>query len=247
MDANILVIEDDLSIQEVLRYTLVQAGFQVRIASSAEEGLTAVRQVLPDVLLVDLMLPGMSGTTFAKQVRQDARTKDVPLIMVTARADEGDRVQGLEIGADDYVTKPFSPRELVARIRAVLRRRAPQHSGDVFEVAGLRLDPVAHTVTWLEQPLDLGPTEFKLLQYLLSHPGRVFSRQQLLNAVWGDHRFIEERTVDVYVRRLRAGLGSEAEKLIETIRGVGYKLLTAPVPAPANIPVVASPALAAPN
>ena len=239
MDANIVVVEDDASIQEVLRYTLVQAGFQVRICSSAEEGLIAVRQVLPDVLLVDLMLPGMSGTTFAKQIRLDARTKDVPLIMVTARADEGDRVQGLEIGADDYVTKPFSPRELVARIRAVLRRRAPQHSGDVFDVAGLRLDPIAHSVTWQGQPLDLGPTEFKLLQYLLSHPGRVFSRQQLLNAVWGDHRFIEERTVDVYVRRLRAGLGNEAERLIETIRGVGYKLLTAPAPAVANESVAA--------
>ncbi|GAB2181928.1 phosphate regulon transcriptional regulator PhoB [Denitratisoma sp. agr-D3] len=233
MDANIVVVEDDPAIQEVLRYTLIQAGFQVRIASSAEEGLASVRQVLPDVLLVDLMLPGMSGTTFAKQIRQDARTKDVPLIMVTAKADEGDRVTGLELGADDYVTKPFSPRELVARIRAVLRRRAPQHSGDVFEVAGLRLDPVAHTVTWQDAPLDLGPTEFKLLQYLLSHPGRVFSRQQLLNAVWGDHRFIEERTVDVYVRRLRAGLGSEAEQLIETIRGVGYKLLTSIAPAQA--------------
>jgi len=137
MDANIVVVEDDTSIQEVLRYTLVQAGFQVRICSSAEEGLTAVRQVLPDVLLVDLMLPGMSGTTFAKQIRQDTRTKDVPLIMVTAKADEGDRVQGLEIGADDYVTKPFSPRELVARIRAVLRRRAP---------AGAAPGPGAHRV-----------------------------------------------------------------------------------------------------
>lgn len=240
MDANIVVVEDDPAIQEVLRYTLIQAGFQVRITSSAEEGLASVRQVLPDVLLVDLMLPGISGTTFAKQIRQDARTKDVPLIMVTAKADEGDRVNGLEIGADDYVTKPFSPRELVARIRAVLRRRAPQHSGDVFEVGGLRLDPVAHTVTWQGAPLELGPTEFKLLQYLLSHPGRVFSRQQLLNAVWGDHRFIEERTVDVYVRRLRAGLGSEAEQLIETIRGVGYKLLTTNATAPAVADAVES-------
>lgn len=226
MDTNIVVVEDDPAIQEVLRYTLIQAGFNVRLTSSGEEGLTAVRSVLPDVLLVDLMLPGMSGTTFAKQIRQDPRTRDVPLIMVTARADEADRVQGLDLGADDYVTKPFSPRELVARIRAVLRRRAPEHSGDAVEVGGLRLDPIAHSVEYQGQALDLGPTEFKLLQYLISHPGRVFSRQQLLNAVWGDHRFIEERTVDVYVRRLRAGLG-DAEKLIETVRGVGYKLLTA--------------------
>lgn len=226
MDTNIVVVEDDPAIQEVLRYTLIQAGFNVQLAGSAEDGLTFVRNVLPDVLLVDVMLPGVSGTTFAKQIRQDPRTRDVPLIMVTARADEADRVQGLDIGADDYVTKPFSPRELVARIRAVLRRRAPEHSGDVLEASSLKLDPVSHTVSFEGQPLDLGPTEFKLLQYLMSHPGRVFSRQQLLNAVWGDHRFIEERTVDVYVRRLRAGLGSEAEKLVETVRGVGYKMLT---------------------
>lgn len=225
MTTRVLVIEDDLSIQEVLRYTLIQAGFEVQLVGSAEEGLADIRRVLPDLLLVDLMLPGMSGVTFARQVRQDARTKDIPLIMVTARADETDRVGGLEIGADDYVTKPFSPRELVARIRAVLRRRAPQHSGEVMEVGPLHLDPAAHTVLLEGQPVDLGPTEFKLLHYLLSHPGRVFSRQQLLNAVWGDHRFIEERTVDVYVRRLRAGLGPLGEKLIETIRGVGYKLI----------------------
>lgn len=229
MDTNIVVVEDDPAIQEVLRYTLIQAGFNVQLAGSAEEGLAFVRNVLPDVLLVDVMLPGMSGTTFAKQIRQDPRTRDVPLIMVTARAEESDRVAGLDIGADDYVTKPFSPRELVARIRAVLRRRAPEHSGDVLEAGGLKLDPVSHTVTYENQTLDLGPTEFKLLQYLLSHPGRVFSRQQLLNAVWGDHRFIEERTVDVYVRRLRAGLGPDAEKLVETVRGVGYKMLTSPL------------------
>lgn len=227
MDANVVVVEDDLAIQEVLRYTLVQAGFDVRIAGSGEEALNMVRTVLPDVLLVDLMLPGMSGTTLARQIRQDSRTRDLPLIMVTARADESDRVQGLDIGADDYITKPFSPRELVARIRAVLRRRAPEHAGDSLDVAGLRLDPTAHAVSYLGRSIDLGPTEFKLLNFLLSHPGRVFSRQQLLNAVWGDHRFIEERTVDVYVRRLRAGLGDGAEDLIETIRGVGYKLLTA--------------------
>ena len=225
MEPNIIVVEDDPAIQEMLRYSLVQAGFGVRLASSAEEGLTAVRQVLPDVLLVDLMLPGMSGTTLLRQIRQDPRTREIPTIMVTARADEADRVAGLETGADDYVTKPFSPRELVARIRAVLRRRAPQHSGEVLEVGGLRLDPTAHTVNYRGKAIDLGPTEFKLLQYLLAHPGRVFSRQQLLNGVWGDHRFIEERTVDVYVRRLRAGLGPEAERLVETIRGVGYKLL----------------------
>lgn len=224
MSALVLVIEDDDAIRELLRYTLVQAGFEVKLTASAEEGAAAIRGVLPDVLLVDLMLPGMSGITFARQIRQDARTRELPLIMVTARAEEVDRVAGLEIGADDYVTKPFSAKELVARIRAVLRRRAPQHGGQVIDYGPLHLDPSAHQVSWQGQSLDLGPTEFKLLHYLLSQPGRVFSRQQLLNGVWGDHRFIEERTVDVYVRRLRAALGQGAEDLVETVRGVGYRL-----------------------
>jgi two-component system phosphate regulon response regulator PhoB len=231
MKTRVLVVEDDKAIQEVLRFSLVQAGFDVQMVGTAEEGLGAVRQVLPDLLLVDLMLPGMSGTALARQLRMDPRTRDVPMIMVTAKADEADRVSGLELGADDYVSKPFSPRELVARMRAVLRRKAPQHSGEALQVGILRLDPGTHTVTLEGQVLDLGPTEFKLLHYLMSHPGRVFSRQQLLNAVWGDHRFVEERTVDVYVRRLRAGLGSTGEELVETIRGVGYKM---PVPATAN-------------
>jgi len=220
----VLVIEDDASIQEVLRYSLVQAGFNVQIAESAEEAQKLIAHVLPDVVLVDLMLPGMSGSTFARQLRQNPRTRELPMIMVTARADESDRVAGLEIGADDYLPKPFSPRELVARIRAVLRRRAPQHSGETIEHDRLKLDPMAHTVTLDGRELDIGPTEYKLLHYLMSHTGRVFGRQQLLNAVWGDHRFIEERTVDVYVRRLRACLGDDGEDLVETVRGVGYKM-----------------------
>jgi len=220
----VLVIEDDISIQEVLRYSLVQAGFNVLIAGSAEEAQKAIAHVLPDVVLVDLMLPGMSGSTFARQLRQNPRTKELPMIMVTARADEGDRVAGLEIGADDYLPKPFSPRELVARIRAVLRRRAPQHSGETVEFDRLKLDPMAHTVMLDGREIEIGPTEYKLLHYLMSHPGRVFGRQQLLNAVWGDHRFIEERTVDVYIRRLRACLGDDGEELVETVRGVGYKM-----------------------
>lgn len=224
MAALVLVIEDDPSIRELLRYSLVQGGFEVNLTASAEEGLAAVRQILPDVLLVDLMLPGMSGVSFARQIRQDPRTREVPLIMVTARAEEADRVAGLEIGADDYVTKPFSAKELVARIRAVLRRRAPQHGGQVIDYGPLRLDPGAHQVFCKGAPLELGATEFKLLHYLLSQPGRVFSRQQLLDGVWGGHRFIEERTVDVYVRRLRACLGADAEDLVETVRGVGYRL-----------------------
>ena len=224
MSTNVLVIEDDVSIQEVLRYSLVQAGFDVQLAGSAEEAQKLVSHILPDVVLVDLMLPGMSGSAFAKQLRQNPRTRDLPMIMVTARADESDRVAGLELGADDYLPKPFSPRELVARIRAVLRRRAPQHSGENIELGRLSLDPLAHTVTLDGRQLDIGPTEYKLLHYLMTHTGRVFGRQQLLNAVWGDHRFIEERTVDVYVRRLRACLGDDGEELVETVRGVGYKM-----------------------
>ncbi|HQR04549.1 MAG: phosphate regulon transcriptional regulator PhoB [Proteobacteria bacterium] len=224
MTTRILVVEDDDAIREMLGYVLVQAGFEVVPVASAEAGLAAIRGILPDVLLVDLMLPGISGTTFARQIRQDPRTRELPLIMVTARAEEADRIAGLEIGADDYVSKPFSPKELVARIRAVLRRRAPQHSGERIELGPLCLDPVSHTATMMGSPVDLGPTEYKLLHYFLSHPGRVFSRQQLLNGVWGDHRFIEERTVDVSVRRLRACLGAGGEDLIETVRGVGYRL-----------------------
>ncbi len=224
MSTSVLVIEDDVSIQEVLRYSLVQAGFHVQIAGSAEEAQSFISRVLPDVVLVDLMLPGISGSAFARQLRQNARTRELPLIMVTARADESDRIAGLELGADDYLPKPFSPRELVARIRAVLRRRAPQHSGESIELGRLSLDPMAHTVTLDGRQLDIGPTEYKLLHYLMTHTGRVFGRQQLLNAVWGDHRFIEERTVDVYVRRLRACLGDDGEELVETVRGVGYKM-----------------------
>jgi two-component system phosphate regulon response regulator PhoB len=226
MSALVLVIEDDPAIRELLRYALVQAGFDIQLTASAEEGLASVHERLPDVLLVDLMLPGMSGISFARQIRQDSRTRALPLIMVTARAEEADRIAGLDIGADDYVTKPFSAKELVARIRAVLRRRAPQHGDQPIDFGGLYLDPSAHQVSWQGHPLDLGATEFKLLQYLLSQPGRVFSRQQLLNGVWGDHRFIEERTVDVYVRRLRAAMGPGAEDLVETVRGVGYRMAT---------------------
>ena len=224
MTTRVLVIEDDASIQEVLRYSLVQAGFDVEIVGAAEVAQQSIAKVLPDVVLVDLMLPGMSGSAFARQLRQNPRTRDLPMIMVTARADESDRVAGLEIGADDYLPKPFSPRELVARIRAVLRRRAPQHSGEIIELDRLKIDPAAHTVTLDAREVDIGPTEYKLLHYLMSHPNRVYSRQQLLNAVWGDHRFIEERTVDVYVRRLRACLGDDGDELVETVRGVGYKM-----------------------
>lgn len=222
----ILVIEDEEAIQELLRYSLMQAGFDPVIVTSAEQGLTEIHSELPDVVLLDLMLPGMSGVSLARRLRGDARTRELPLLMVTARAEESDRVTGLDIGADDYVTKPFSPKELIARIRAVLRRRSPHLAGEAIEVAGVRLDPAAHTVTCKGEAVNLGPTEFELLQFLLSNPNRAYTRDQLLNALRGDHRFLEDRTIDVYVRRLRAGLGPTGESLIETVRGVGYKLVS---------------------
>lgn len=220
----ILVVEDEAAIQELLRYSLEQAAFEVVVVGTAEAALEEIRQRLPTLLLLDLMLPGMSGNALAKRLRSEARTRELPIIMVTARADETDRVQGLDIGADDYVSKPFSPKELIARIRAVLRRRAPHFAGDPVEIGSLRLDPGARTVTSRGMPVTLGPTEFDLLLYLMTHPNRAFTRDQLLNALRGDHRFLEDRTIDVYIRRLRAALGPDGEELIETVRGVGYKL-----------------------
>ncbi len=220
----ILVVEDEVAIQELLRYSLEQAAFETVLVGSAEAALEEIRQRLPALVLLDLMLPGMSGSALAKRLRQDARTRELPIIMVTARAEEGDRVQGLELGADDYVSKPFSPKELIARIRAVLRRRAPHLAGEAVAVGPLRLDPAGRTVTCEGRDITLGPTEFDLLHYLMTHPNRVFTRDQLLNALRGDHRFLEDRTIDVYIRRLRAGLGSAGDSLIETVRGVGYKL-----------------------
>jgi two-component system phosphate regulon response regulator PhoB len=193
-------------------------------AYDAEEASQLVRDVLPDVILLDWMLPGMSGVQFARRLRSEERTRDLPIIMLTARSDEHDKIAGLEAGADDYLTKPFSPRELLARINAVLRRRAPQMTEDLIEIEGLRLDPVTHRVFGDGQPLDLGPTEFRLLHFFMTHAERVHSRAQLLDQVWGDHVFVEERTVDVHIRRLRVSLeASGHDRLIQTVRGSGYR------------------------
>lgn len=183
-----------------------------------------VAEALPDVVLLDWMLPGLSGIQYARRLRSEERTNDLPIIMLTARSDEHDKVSGLDAGADDYLTKPFSPRELQARIKAVLRRRAPQMTEDSVEIAGLRIDPVTHRVSGNNQALELGPTEFRLLHFFMTHAERVHSRTMLLDQVWGDHVFVEERTVDVHIRRLRAALeASGHDRLIQTVRGTGYR------------------------
>jgi two-component system phosphate regulon response regulator PhoB len=223
MSANVLVVEDEPQIQELVAINLEHFGHRVRRASTAEEAELAIRAALPDVVVLDWMLPGESGIAFARRLRADARTRDLPILMLTARALEQDKISGLEAGADDYLTKPFSPKELAARIKAVLRRRAPQLSGDVIEAQGLKLDPAAHRVTAGDERLALAPSEFKLLHFLMTHPGRVYSRSQLLDHVWGDHVYVEERTVDVHVRRLRKALAATGhDRLISTVRGAGY-------------------------
>jgi len=224
MSATILVVEDEPAIQELVAFTLRQAGHHPIGAHNAEDALGVVRNTLPDLILLDWMLPGMSGVALARKIKGDAYTKDVPIIMLTARGDEQDKVTGLETGADDYITKPFSPRELIARIKAVLRRRAPQMTNDPVESGGLRLDPESHRVSGGGQPLELGPTEFRLLHFLMTHPERVHSRTQLLDQVWGSQVFVEDRTVDVHIRRLRRALETTGhDHLVQTVRGSGYR------------------------
>jgi len=223
----VLIVEDEPAIAELVAVNLRHNGFQPIWAMDAVTAQKELDEVLPDVILLDWMLPGESGLSLAKRWRSNPRSKVVPILMITARGDEPDRVAGLDAGADDYIVKPFSPRELLARIRAVLRRRAPEQSGGVVELGGLSLDADTHRVSWQSQPLKVGPTEFKLLQYLMRHPERVHSRGQLLDKVWGDHVYIEERTVDVHVKRLRESLG-QAAKLIETVRGAGYRFTAQP-------------------
>jgi two-component system phosphate regulon response regulator PhoB len=224
MPAHILVVEDEPAIQELIALNLEQAGSRAVLADSAEQALERIREELPDLVLLDWMLPGESGLELARRLRGDARTKKLPIIMLTARGDEEDKLRGLETGADDYITKPFSVKELQARIKAVLRRRAPEITDDVIEYHGLRLDPASHRITGKGRELAMGPTEFRLLHFFMTHPERVYSRTQLLDQVWGDHVFIEERTVDVHIRRLRSALGpSGHHTFIQTIRGSGYR------------------------
>jgi two-component system phosphate regulon response regulator PhoB len=227
MKANILIVEDESPILELLALNISQAGYNPLRAISAEHAEKLISEAIPDIILLDWMLPGMSGIDFAKKLRSNALTKTIPIIMLTARSDELDKVKGLEVGADDYITKPFSPRELNARIKAVLRRKAPELTEDLLKINGLELDPVSHRVTGNNKPLEMGPTEFRLLHFFMSNPERVYSRSQLLDKVWGSQIFIEDRTVDVHIRRLRNILAqSQHENLIQTIRGSGYRFST---------------------
>jgi two-component system phosphate regulon response regulator PhoB len=223
--ASILVVEDEPAIQELVSFTCTSNGFAVRQAESAGAAELAIREELPDLILLDWMLPDRTGIELLRELRAQERTRSVPVIMLTARGTEHDKVAGLDAGADDYVVKPFSPRELASRVRAVFRRRAPQHSGEPLAYGPLAIDPVRHEVTFDGRPVKMGLAEFKLLRFLIGHPDRVFSRAQLLDSVWGDHVFIEERTVDVHVLRLRKALMPvSAHQLLQTVRGLGYRL-----------------------
>ncbi|MFM1880041.1 MAG: phosphate regulon transcriptional regulatory protein PhoB [Pseudomonadota bacterium] len=229
MASTILVVEDEPAIAELVAVNLSFAGHKVLRAADTLAADLMIRAELPDLVLLDWMLPGSSGIQYARRLRADERTTGIPIIMLTARSEEGDKIEGLDSGADDYVTKPFSPKELLARIKAVLRRRAPQLTDDTVEIAGLRLDPQTHRVGAKGQTLDLGPTEFRLLHFFMTHPERVHSRSQLLDHVWGDHVFVEERTVDVHIRRLRQALiGTGHDRHVETVRGSGYRFTALP-------------------
>lgn len=220
----VLIVEDEPAIAELIAVNLRHNGFRPTWAMDSTSAQLELDAVLPDVILLDWMLPGESGLVLAKRWRANPRTKAVPIIMLTARGDEQDRVSGLDAGADDYIAKPFSTKELLARVRAVLRRRAPEQVGGVVTVGALALDASTYRVTFADDALKLGPTEFKLLHYLMTHAERVHSRAQLLDKVWGDHVFIEERTVDVHVKRLREALGASASLMVETVRGAGYRI-----------------------
>lgn len=226
MSATLLVVEDEPAIQELLHISLSAAGYQVMLASNADQAYQCLHKQRPDLILLDWMLPTTSGVALAAKLRRNANTRDIPIIMLTARGTEGDKIQGLEAGADDYVTKPFSPRELSARIRAVLRRRAPDLDDVPIQAGKLALDPHTHTVTGQSGELTLGPTEFRLLHFFMRNPNRVYTRSQLLDHVWGTGSPVEERTVDVHIRRLRQALQPHHQHMVQTVRGTGYRFHT---------------------
>jgi two-component system, OmpR family, phosphate regulon response regulator PhoB len=218
-----LIVEDEPAISELLAINLRHNGFEPVVCMDGEQAQRELDAVLPDIILLDWMLPGASGITLARQWRKAERTRQVPILLLTARSEEMDKIQGLDAGADDYITKPFSTQELMARIRAILRRRAPEQTAEALKLGKLELDSATHRVSYSGAELKVGPTEFKLLRYLMAYPERVHSRAQLLDKVWGDHVFIEERTVDVHIKRLREALQG-AGSMIDTVRGAGYRL-----------------------
>jgi two-component system phosphate regulon response regulator PhoB len=229
MAVHILVVEDEKPIREMICFGLRRGGYEVSEAEDVSAARSSVANRRPDLMVLDWMLPDMSGLEFTRLLKRDKDTKDLPVIMLTARADEHDKVAGLDSGADDYITKPFSPRELMARITAVLRRAAPATSDDVIDVHGLKLDSSSHRVTVDDQTVTLGPTEYRLLEFFMTHPERVYSRGQLLDRVWGGNVYVEERTVDVHIRRLRKALeGFKVDHLVQTVRGAGYRFSAKP-------------------
>jgi two-component system phosphate regulon response regulator PhoB len=229
MSLNILLVEDDTAVREVLRGPLQKAGLHVIEAGDVRQAKEAIVQQVPDLILLDWMLPDVSGVEWARTLKSAPHTRGIPIIMLTARGEEEDRIKGLEVGADDYVTKPFSPRELIARIRAVLRRTAPTSSDEPVEIDGLRLDQVSHRVSAEGKTLEMGPTEYRLLHFFMTHQDRVFTRGQLLDNVWGTNVYVEERTVDVHIRRLRMALATTGhDSLVQTIRGAGYRFSRQP-------------------
>ncbi len=226
----ILVVEDERPIREMIAFGLRRAGFEVREAADARSGRAEVANKLPDLLLVDWMLPDTSGLEFTRALKRDRETRELPVIMLTARAEEGDKVAGLEGGADDYITKPFSPRELLARINAVLRRAGPVEGGERIDIEGLVLDQSSQRVTSGEKTVALGPTEYRMLAFFMTHPERVYTREQLLDRVWGGNVYVEERTIDVHIRRLRKALEEFGyDRLIQTVRGSGYRFSSRPL------------------
>ena len=223
----ILIIEDEQPIREMICFALENAGFEIQEAADARQAQVMIAEALPDLILLDWMLPGVSGIDYARRLKKEDLTREIPIIMLTARTQEEDKVQGLESGADDYVTKPFSPRELAARIKAVLRRGGPPAEDEILKANELLLDTASHRVSVAERLLEIGPTEYRLLEFFMSHPERVYSRGQLLDRVWGSNVYVEERTVDVHIRRLRKALEPHGhDALIQTVRGAGYRFST---------------------
>jgi len=227
MAAKILIVEDEPAISEMIEVALVRANFEVIRAEDAEEAMRLLGDVLPELVLLDWMLPGASGMEFARRIKKDELTSHIPIIMLTAKGSESDKINGLDAGADDYITKPFSPRELIARIKAVLRRTSPQSESETIEIDKLVLDTASHRIMVDDEPLELGPTEYRLLHFFMTHPERVYSRGQLLDRVWGSNVYVEERTVDVHIRRLRKALTpSGYDHYVQTVRSAGYRFST---------------------